>query len=402
MSEAVDHRTFKRDHFNDFDLDSQEFEDEYDQLIEELPRSCPVARSNVGSGYYVLSRYNDVRRAGQDWKAFSSAKGFLPNRPEGMPYMYPNEADPPYQTKWRHVLNPFYGPAAVSELEPRILSLMHQHMDAFADRGSCEFVGEFAYPVPGMVFFTCFLGLPADHAAVFQEAAYAALSGPIEGRGAGFQATRSMCDELLQQRKDEPPTGTFVDPILAGVEYEGEPCPWEHKIAVLADIVLGGIATTAYVMAGTAWHLATHPEDRQRLVDDPALRPLAVEEFLRYFTVVTMAGREVTKPTEVGDRRFEVGDFVMLGYAAASRDGELFDDPGRIVIDREHNRHAAFGFGPHRCLGANLARVEIALALDVVLERLPEFRLRPGFVPHFEAGMNRHLNRLDLEWEGSR
>jgi cytochrome P450 len=214
----------------------------------------------------------------------------------------------------------------------------------------------------------------------------------------GFAEIRVLCGELLDARKDAPSKDDLVSTILNGADYEGTPCPWDHKIAVLADVVLGGIATTAYVMASMAWHLALHPEDKDRLIAEPALHESAVEEFLRYFTVVTMAGRSVTADTTVAGHQFRKGDFVMLGYSSSSRDAAAFDDPGLIKIDRETNRHPAFGFGPHRCLGANLARLEIAMALDIVLARLPRFQLRDGFTAKFEAGMNRHLNELQLVW----
>jgi cytochrome P450 len=388
-----------RDMVNDFDLDSEEFAAKYDRLVEELPVKCPVLRSNVGTGYYVLTRYDDVRSAGQDWRTFSSAQGFIPNRPEGMELMYPNEADPPYHTQWRRVLNPHFGPEAVEAYRDQIAAIMNAHIDTFIDRGECELVSEFAYPIPGAVFFTCFLGLPAESAAEFQTAAYAALSGPVEGRGTGFAEIRRLCGELLAQRKDELPQGDLISTVLSGVDYEGQPCPWEHKIAVLADVVLGGIATTAYVMAAMSWHLALHPEDRERLVAHPDLRESAVEEYLRYFTVVTMSGRAVTKDTILAGHEFRKGDFVMLAYSSSSRDAAAFENPGQIEIDRQTNRHGAFGFGPHRCLGANLARFEIAMALDIILARMPAFRLRDGFTAKFEAGMNRHLNELQLVWK---
>jgi cytochrome P450 len=149
-----------------------------------------------------------------------------------------------------------------------------------------------------------------------------------------------------------------------------------------------------------AHHLAEHPEDRRVLLENPELRPQAVEEFIRYYSAVGFAGRVVMQDTELAGQQFKAGEWVALGYASASKDATVFDDPGRIDIFREGvNRHASFGFGPHRCLGEHLARREIGLTLDALLTRLPEFRIRPGSTPQFETGISRSMKNLDLVWD---
>ena len=400
MSQAAQERV-GRDHFHDFDMDSPEFNDHYDEVCEDLTAKCPVAHSNVGTGYYVISRLEDIRRAGQDWKTFSSAKGFQPNRPEGMPYMYPEESDPPYHNMWRTSINKHFSPQAVAQYSDEIKGFIHGLFDDFAGKGECDWVEQFAIPLPGMAFFVCYMGLPVSEIGPIQEAIHRALFGPLEGRMQGWGDAMAFVNEYMQDRTKQPPRGDFVDTVVAAenVTFEGEPAPWEHKVSVVTDLLAGGIGTTTYALSGMAHHLAQHPEDRQRLIDEPELRPGALEEFTRFFAAVALLGRTVTTDVNFAGHDFKAGDFVMLGYGPACRDVNVFEDPGRIIIDRQDNRHGAFGFGPHRCIGSNLARLELGLTLDALLERLPEFGVRPGFEPTYQTGLTRHMNNLELVWD---
>jgi cytochrome P450 len=388
-----------RDHFNDFDMHSPEFNAEYDEVMETLPVECPVARSKVGTGYSVISRYEDVRKACQDWRSFSSAGGHVPNRPEGMPWLLPEECDPPYHNVWRRVLNRHFGPEALAKHAGQIEQFSNQLIDKFIERGSCDFATEFADPLPAMVFSTCLLGLSKEKAPLLQNAVYRALNGPVEGRAEGWVDAYKYMSEHLIQRAEEEPRDDFVSTVLAGVEKDGEPCPWDDKISIVTLVMAGGVGTTAYVLSSIAYCLAERPELRQRLVDEPEIRPQALEEFLRFFAAIGMQGRVVAQDVEIAGTQFKKGEWVCLAVGAASRDPAMFENATTIDIDRTNNRHASFGFGVHRCLGSNLARLEIAIALDVILERLPAFRLRDGFQPEFESGISRHLKTLELVWD---
>lgn len=401
MSQASQSNGFGRDHFNDFDMDSKEFNDEYARVAEELTARCPVAHSQLGTGYYVLSRLDDVRQAAQDWKTFSSAQGFQPNRPEGMPYMYPEESDPPYHNMWRTTLNKHFSPQAVGQYRDQVNAFVHQLVDGFVDRGECDWVQDFAIPLPGMAFFVCYMGVPVDEIGPIQEAIHRALFGPLEGRPGGWGDAMAFVNDYMLERAKEPPRGDFVDTVVAaeGVTFEGGPPPWEHKVSVVTDLLAGGIGTTTYALSGLAYHLAQHPEDRARLLKDASLRPAALEEITRYFAAVALLGRTVMADVNFAGHDFKAGDFVMLGYGLACRDVNVYDEPDRINIDRAEKVNAAFGFGPHRCIGSNLARLELSLTLDAMLDRMPEFRIRPGFAPTYQTGLTRHMNNLELVWD---
>ena len=144
-----------------------------------------------------------------------------------------------------------------------------------------------------------------------------------------------------------------------------------------ALVLIAGVDTTWSAIGSSLWHLATHPEDRQRLVADPSAMPLAVEELLRAYSPVTMA-RVVTEDVEFEGCPMKAGDKVLMNFPAANRDPEVFEDADRVVLDRELNRHVAFGSGIHRCAGSNLARMELRVAIEEWLRRIPEFRLAEG------------------------
>jgi cytochrome P450 len=191
----------------------------------------------------------------------------------------------------------------------------------------------------------------------------------------------------------------LIDTIQDGVTYEdGTEAPWEHKVSILVDLTFGGIATTTFVMASAIHHLANNPDVRQRLIDDPSLIENAIEEYTRFFPPVVALGRTCTRDVEVAGTEMKEGDFVMLTYAAASRDPRHMDEPEKIDITREGIPHSTFGVGPHRCIGSNLARIELITTLEEWLKRIPEFSVKPGTEPRHVTGFLRSIRELQLVW----
>ena len=182
---------------------------------------------------------------------------------------------------------------------------------------------------------------------------------------------------------------------LANAQIDGKPVDPDRLIAMMRLLLVAGIDTTWSAIGACFWHLAQHPEDRRRLVAEPELIPTAVEEFLRAYAPVTMA-RDVVKETTINGCPFKAGEMVLLSFPAANRDPAMFPDADRVVIDRKENRHAAFGLGIHRCIGSNLARMEIAVALQEWLPRIPDFRLDPAATVTWSEGTVRGPRRLPL------
>jgi len=386
---------YGRDVFNDFDIDDPRFNEHFFEVLDTMVAHCPVVRSNVGEGYYMVTRQADVRQVGQDWKTFSSAKGYMPNRPADLPFLYPEESDPPIHTAWRRALNPFLSPNAVEPYAGQIRADANALIDRFIDRGECEFVSEFGAKLPGWAFFKNVLGVPIDDLDDLVAGVENGTFAPPEERAGHMGGVFEYLGKYLAWRKDQPPRGDMVDRILEGVEYpDGTAAPWEHQVSILVDLTFGGIATTTYVMSGGLHHLATRPEDRRRLADDPSLIPLAVEEFVRVFPPVVALGRTCTRDVELHGTQIKEGDFVLLGYGAASRDPRVVENAAEIDIARETVLHSAFGVGPHRCIGSNLARLELKCTLEEWLKRIPDFSVKPGTAPVYETGILRTMKDL--------
>lgn len=392
-------RKYGRDIYNDFDLDDPAFNDQHVAIIDDLVEKCPVAHSKVGDGYYLVSQNKLVKEVGQNWRTYSAAKGYMPNRPDGVPFLYPEESDPPLHTAWRQALNPFMGPGTVDEYEAQIREDANTLIDQFIDKGECEFVSEFAAVLPGWAFFKNVLGVPVeDLGKLVDGVEQGTFAVDMEERGAKFGFVFQYLGDYLKKRSEEPPRGDMVDMIAAGVEYEdGTLSPWEDRVSALVDMTFGGIATTTYVMASAINWLAENPDSRKLLLDDPETYvPRAIEEFARVFAPVVALGRTCTKDTEIGGKELKEGDFIMMVYAGASRDPAVVDDPKTIDITRETVLHSAFGVGIHRCIGSNLARLELRATFEEWLKRVPEYRVVEP--PIHMTGFLRSMRSLKLAW----
>lgn len=397
---ASDDRTV-RDIEHNFDLDAPDFSENYDAVLAELVDKCPVAHSKVAGGYWVVSRYEDVKNCAQDWETFSSEGGFEPGRGgDGGAKLYPVELDPPYQTRWRQALGPYFNPRVIARRSDSIREQVTALIDEFIETGSCDFVDKFAAQLPGRVFFASFLGVPLSELPSIQEATDAAMRGPMEGRGEAWGKVAAFLDAYLRMRQDQPPRDDFVDAILAGVaDNDGNPCSWEHKLYVITDLLAGGIGTTTYLLAGMAHHLATHPDDRDRLARDPSHHTGAIEEFIRYYASIVALGRTAMRDTEIAGQRIAKGDFLMLSFAAACRDPRIFTAPGIVNIDRQININPAFSFGPHRCIGAHIARLEATISLQEILRRLPDLAMPDGATPTYSnSTITRNMDSLPITY----
>jgi cytochrome P450 len=223
------------------------------------------------------------------------------------------------------------------------------------------------------------LGIPAEDEAMFTGWAIEIFqhADDFERLRTATKAVLAYFEEQVADRQLMP--GNDLVSELLRSEIDGAPLTPKHVLGSCFLLLMAGIDTTWSSIGSSLWHLATHPADRDRLVDEPELIPTAVEELLRAYAPVTMA-RVATTDTEVGGCPVSAGDKVLLPFPAGNRDPDKFEQPGRVIIDRARNRHFAFGIGIHRCLGSNLARMELAVAIQEWLERFPRFRLEPAAV----------------------
>lgn len=389
--------SFQRNYSSDYDLNDPELSARWDEVIPELHQGCPVARSEVGEGYWVVNTYKDVSACAKDWRTFSSADGFMVNRPDGMPYFAPAEVDPPLQQALRAVLDPFLRPNKMPALEPQVRAYANELIDSFIEEGEVEVVGRFAEPLPQYVFSSLIAGM--DQADMPYLSQCFSFVGPEEERAEGFARGAARIDEYLSSRKQEPPRGDIVDALLA---FEHEGYDWAGKIGTMSQLTIGGIGTTGFGFSGGLHHLATTPADRTRLVEDPARIPKAVEEFLRLYLGVPNMARRVTTEVEVGGVQMKEGDRILLSYGAASRDPAVCENPDAVDIERRAIKHLAFGAGAHRCIGQPLARMVLNVGYEEFLKRIPDFRVADGFTPQYLTGATRQMLTLPLVFDASR
>jgi cytochrome P450 len=359
----------------DFDhLDPRWINDPY-PLWEEMRQKCPIAHTERFNGVYFPSRYADVRAIAYDPEHFSSRRVIVRESPppakNGSP---PITSDPPRHRLARMALLPPFTPQAIDKLIPRTRAICRELLDAFADKDGCDAAVDYAQHIPVKVI-AHMLDIPVSDGDRFRGWIKAVLEDGItdyEAMTQGFQEIREYFTAHLLERRRNP--GDDLISYLSQQTYpDGRQFTDNHVLGSVQLLLVAGIDTTWSGIGACLWHLGTHDEDRRRLAGEPELMPMAIEEFLRAYSPVTMA-REVAKDAEVGGCTFKAGEMVLLSFPAANRDPAMFPDPDKVIIDRKENRHAAFGLGIHRCIGSNLARMEMTVAVEEFLRRIPEFR----------------------------
>ena len=376
----------------DFDHLDPAWATEPHAIWDDLRQRCPVAHTDRYGGVWLPTRYDDVRAVAYDTENFTSLYAVVEKRPPDPVGPWGNAppltADPPHHRPARMLLLPAFSAAAVAELEPFTRQLCDRLLDAIEGRDTCDAAKEYAQHVPATVI-SHLLGLPGDDADFLRGYVRDLVEGlgmaPEERRGKR-DAFMAYLDRHIDAHEAEP-RDDLIGHLLQ-LELDGLRLSREQVRGMVNLVVVAGVDTTWSAIGASIWHLATHPDDRRRLLDEPSLLPSAIEEFLRAYSPVSIARRAV-KDIEVGGSQVAAGDWVLLPFPAANRDPDHFTNAGRVVIDRERNRHCAFGLGIHRCLGAGLARMEIRVALERWLARIPEFELDdPGAVT-WSAGQTR-------------
>jgi cytochrome P450 len=203
-------------------------------------------------------------------------------------------------------------------------------------------------------------------------------------------------NERIQERKENLREDDLLSYLLTST-VDGEPVPEAHVLGTCFLLMVAGIDTTWSSIGSAVWHLAQNPQDRQRLINEPELMPSAIEELLRAYSPVTMA-RYVAEDTEYGGCPIPEGSKVLMNFPAANRDPRVFDRPDEVILDREKNPHIAFGVGIHRCAGSNLARMEMTVAIEELLKRIPDFRLEDPEAVTWAGGQVRGPRKMGIVW----
>jgi cytochrome P450 len=333
----------------------------------ELRERCPVAHTDRYGGVWLPTRFEDVSAIAYDTDRFTSRSVVVsPFRPPEMlapaGIAPPISSDPPFHHEARRRILPIFAPQRIAELEPSTRTYCEELVREVQGRDVVDAASDYAQHIPVRVIANM-LGLPEADADVFRGFVQHVLEGvalPMEERAAGMMELFQYLQVHIEDHQANPRD----DVISLLLDADLDPFEVARTIALL---LIAGIDTTWSAIGASIWHLAKTPADRERLVAERDLLPTAMEELLRVYAPVTMA-RLVRDDMEWNGCPMKKDDFVLLPFPSANRDPQAFDRPDEVVLDRQENRHAAFGLGIHRCAGSHLARMELRVALEVWLD----------------------------------
>ncbi len=385
-----------QDWASDFDVLDPDYVADPFPIWDELRPRCPIPHTNRRVSSWLPLRYEDVTAIAHDIEHFSSRKiavipitgeeGVEPDPvlPYGLP---PISSDPPLHTWTRRLLLPWFSHRRVESYEQMTRDLCNRLLDGFLAEGRADAAADYAQQIPVRVI-AHILGVPPELSDTFTGWVRDVLEfadDPVR-REEGSTGLINFFVAEVGRRKDEP--GHDLLSELLHTEMDGELIDPAVVLGIASLVLIAGVDTTWSAIGSSLWHLATHDEDRKRMVSDPAVWPLAIEELLRAYSPVTMA-REVTEDVVYAGCPMAAGDKVLMNFPAANRDPEIFEDADTVVLDRALNRHVAFGSGIHRCAGSNLARMELRVALEEWLRRVPEFHVAEGATVTWAGGQVR-------------
>ena len=342
----------------------------------QMRRKCPVAYSDQWGGFWSLFKHEDVTRAVRDTDSFKSAPTQVwPPMNTGAPWL-PLQSDPPEHRQYRQPLVKFFRGERIHSFEPRITALTNELIDKFAARGSADIALELNIPLPAMGM-CLLLGLPESNWEYFYRwtttIVDASTTGDMAAIGGCFTEITDFADRWIASRRASDEDDVVGAMLKATIDGR----PWTDNEIRGTFILLfsAGHQTTADALTYAIRHLALHPGDRRRLVANPDLIPAAAVEFVRLAAPIRALARTTKCPVDFGGRTIPADSPVTMMWGAASRDEAVFDDPDEFRPDRDNRQMIAFGSGIHRCLGEELAKLEIGIVLRELLRRIPDFEV---------------------------
>jgi cytochrome P450 len=367
----------------DFDPHSLAYARDPVGTLREIRAKCPVAYSEAYGGFWLVTRYEDVRRVAHDTGTFSSRHD-IPNDGKSFTGAFipaqearfgPVEMDPPQLTQFRRLLNPLFSKRAAERYRPRIIEFVTGFLDERIESGEIDFVTDLTNPLPATVTLEL-LGLPVRDSpsyAIPYHNMVACPPGSPEYAAAldGVQRCMGEIVAAVADRRANPREDLIT--LLATAELDGRPIDDELVIETISLLLAAGLDTTTGALTNALFHLAEHPDLRASLQEDTDRIPPFIEETLRYYSPTQGLARTATREVEMCGQRIGAGDRILNSWAGANHDDAEFPDPDSFVPDRSPNRHLAFGGGAHTCLGAPLARLQMAIAVEQVLRRMPDY-----------------------------
>lgn len=347
-------------------------------LFDEARGRCPVAYSDERGGYYLLMGYHDVKAAHSNWQQFSTEPSIM--RPVSeKPPLPPLEYHPPVHTAWRKLFTEAFNNKTPARIEADVRADVAARIDNFARRGECELVSEYIRPIPlNALCMTLGIDPNSEKADRFHQLANGFLdtfSRPEEFPAALGAIMEFGVAEVLSRR--EQPKDDYLT-WLANAEIDGKPVGPAEIGPVMASMLVAGHETSVNGLAGVLFEVLRRPAVRDQLIADPTLIRAAVDEGMRIHTPFYGFYRRALEDTEVSGVSIPAGADVLLCWAAANRDPEVYPEPGEFRLDRNpgRNRHLSFGFGIHACPGQAAAQMEMNVAVTELLRRLPDIELQ--------------------------
>ena len=381
---------------------------------DELRNRCPIARTERWGGSWLPTRYEHLQQMVKMVPALSSASPLVvPPSPEMMEILEaetekhgetsrtpPITSDPPRHRPYRRLIMPLFSPHAVEGYIPYTRTLCNRLIDGFIADGRADAAADYAEQITPRVI-AHILGIDPARAEEFvgwvRGVLEIGLTEPDEMLRCRT-AIRAFFQEMVTERRRNP-CGDAIS-MLIDSEAEGEKLTDYRILGMCSLLLIAGIDTTWSAISSSLYHFATHPQDQARLRAEPELLPTAVEELLRFYSPVTM-GRIVTEPVEIDGAEMQEGDRVLLNFPGANRDPAAFERAGEVVLDRERNRHMAFGLGIHRCAGSNLARMEMQVALRTWFDRIGAFELEDADAVTWAGGQVRGPRKVPVRFEAA-
>lgn len=371
-------------------------------IDEDLQMAIPRRLRAVGDiiwtprngGHWVFTRAEDIDHGQRNSALFSMREVTVP---AGItPFVnIPLETDDPDHLVYRNVLQPAFAPTEIIRLDAEVRELAIALIDGFIDRGQCEFVSEFAAVLP-IVIFMRLADLPdADRADLMVWSDAAVHPTNVENRQWGYAEMAGYIEKLMGERADSQ-ADDVIARIMRGQVFDRE-MTYQERHSMIMNTLLGGLDTVMSTMGFIASFLARHPDHRRQLIEQPTLIPKAVDELMRYHGA-TATARVVTQDTVYKGLQFKAGDRVLVQTMFHGQDDRRFPDPQVVDFARKDVRHAAFGQGTHRCIGALLARLEMKIFIEEWLRRIPDFHITEGEAPIVERGMVNSMRQLSLSW----
>jgi cytochrome P450 len=383
----------------DFDHTHPDYAAKAPEIWDELRERCPVAHTERFGGAWLPTRADDVRTIAEDTDRFTSrsiiVNDFRPD-PEIAPrgFAPPITSDPPFHQGARRLLLPPFSPKQIAEWEPMARATCRELLDQIEQdvrdgQDVTDAAVTYTQHIPVRVIAKM-LDLPEDDGDKFRVFIHRILETP--GQHTDIDPGETLVAYLSEKIRDRREGGRRGDDLISYLldvtDDDGNHLTDEHIFGTIALLLIAGIDTTWSAIGASLWHLAQHPEDRRRWVEDPDVRLFAVEEFLRFYAPVTMA-RLAAEDTELGGCPVKKDDWLLLPFPSYNRDPEAFEQADEFIIDRARNRHSAFGLGIHRCLGSNLARLELTVAIEEWMDRFPDFELSDPATVRWSTGQVR-------------